>query len=76
MKLQTKWISIVCALAALLPLRAHALSRSIGRDIEFPKTYDVKKAEAIRTARWLLIIGVNWSSELWLMRSVRAIPYA
>jgi hypothetical protein len=34
--------------AALLPLAAHAMSRSIGRDIEFPKNYDAKKAEAIR----------------------------
>ncbi len=32
----------------LLPFGALALSRSIGRDIEFPKDYDQQKAEAIR----------------------------
>jgi len=36
----------VCA--AFLPVAAYALSRSIGRDIEFPKDYDARKAEAIR----------------------------
>ena len=46
MKCPKKWIAILCA--ALLPLAAYALSRSIGRDIEFPKNYDVQKAEAIR----------------------------
>ncbi len=33
---------------ALAPLVASALSREIGRDIEFPKDYDPVKAEAIR----------------------------
>jgi hypothetical protein len=33
---------------AALPMTALALSRSIGRDIEFPKNYDAAKAEAIR----------------------------
>ena len=32
----------------LAPLAASALSRRIGPDIEFPKGYDEKKAEAIR----------------------------
>jgi len=41
-----KWIAILCA--ALLPPAAYALSRSIGRDIEFPRDYDLQKAEAIR----------------------------
>ena len=38
---------ILSALVAT-PLAASALSRSIDRDIEFPKGYDEKKAEAIR----------------------------
>jgi len=46
MKAKTKWMVILCA--ALLPWAAHALSQRIGRDIEFPKDYDSKKAEAIR----------------------------
>ena len=46
MKSRTKWIAILCA--AFLPVAAYALSRSIGRDIEFPKDYDPQKAEAIR----------------------------
>jgi hypothetical protein len=46
MKCPKKWIAILSA--ALLPLAAHALSRSIGRDIEFPKSYNLRKAEAIR----------------------------
>ncbi|HKS37854.1 MAG TPA: hypothetical protein VJW76_11730 [Verrucomicrobiae bacterium] len=46
MKSRIKWIAILCA--AFLPLAAYALSRSIGRDIEFPKDYDPQKAEAIR----------------------------
>ena len=46
MKSRQKWIAILCA--ALLPLAAYALSRSIERDIEFPKNYDLQKAEAIR----------------------------
>ena len=32
----------------VLPLCTDALSRSIGRDIEFPKGYDLKRAEDIR----------------------------
>ena len=46
MNTRAKWLAILSA--ALLPLAAHALSRTIGRDIEFPKNYDLKKAEAIR----------------------------
>jgi hypothetical protein len=46
MKSQMKWMPILCA--ALLPITVYGLSRSIGRDIEFPKGYDTKKAEAIR----------------------------
>jgi hypothetical protein len=46
MKSRIKWIAMLCA--TLLPLAAYALSRSIGRDIEFPKAYDLQKAEAIR----------------------------
>jgi hypothetical protein len=46
MKSRIKWIPILCA--ALLPLAAYALSRSIGRDIEFPRNYDLRKAEAVR----------------------------
>ena len=41
-----KWIAIL--FAAALPLTSQALSRDIGRDIEFPKGYGPKKAEAIR----------------------------
>jgi|ERR1043166_5009214 hypothetical protein len=33
---------------ALAPLAVHALSTAIGRDINFPKNYDAKKAEALR----------------------------
>lgn len=33
---------------SLLSVSAYALSRSIGRDIEFPKNYDPSKAAAIR----------------------------
>jgi hypothetical protein len=44
--MKTKWMVILCA--ALLPLTAQALSRRIGRDIEFPKDYEPKRAEAIR----------------------------
>jgi hypothetical protein len=46
MKNRKTWIAILCA--AVLPWVTHALSRSIGRDIEFPKNYDLQKAEAIR----------------------------
>ena len=46
MKFRAKWFAALCA--ALLPVAAFALSRSIGRDIEFPKDYDPRKAEAIR----------------------------
>ena len=46
MKPRKKPIAILCAV--LLPLAACALSRSIGRDIEFPQNYDLQKAEAIR----------------------------
>ncbi|MCI0745280.1 MAG: hypothetical protein L0Y58_07735 [Verrucomicrobia subdivision 3 bacterium] len=38
------WLLLLC----LTPLSSDALSRSIHRDIEFPKDYDPKKAEAIR----------------------------
>ena|SRR5829696_6670242 len=47
MKFQRKWMVMFLSLA-LLPCAAYALSRSIHRDIEFPKGYDSKKAEAIR----------------------------
>src|SRR5829696_6985720 len=47
MKFQRKWMVMFLSLA-LLPCAAYALSRSIHRDIEFPKGYDAKKAEAIR----------------------------
>ena len=47
MKFQRKWMVIILSLA-LLPCAAYALSRSIDRDIEFPKGYDAMKAEAIR----------------------------
>ena len=46
MKIRKIPFAILCAI--LLPLAACALSRSIGRDIEFPKDYDPRKAEAIR----------------------------
>jgi hypothetical protein len=46
MKLRAKWLVILCV--AALPVAAFALSRPIGRDIEFPKDYNPKKAEAIR----------------------------
>jgi hypothetical protein len=46
MKCVGKWMTVVCL--ALLPCAGYALSRSIDRDIEFPKGYDAKKAEAIR----------------------------
>jgi hypothetical protein len=46
MKLRKAAFAILCAV--LVPLAAYALSRSIGRDIEFPKDYDLQKAEAIR----------------------------
>ena len=39
-------LAIVCA--ALAPIGAYALSRAIGRDIEFPKNYDPKRAAAIQ----------------------------
>jgi hypothetical protein len=44
--MKAKWIVILCM--TLLPIAAQALSRSIDRDIEFPKSYDPQKAEAIR----------------------------
>jgi hypothetical protein len=46
MKNRRTWTALLCA--ALLPCTAFALSRSIGRDIEFPKDYDPQKANAIR----------------------------
>lgn len=46
MKSRAKWITLLCAV--FLPVAAYALSRSIGRDIEFPKDYDLQKADAIR----------------------------
>jgi hypothetical protein len=46
MKRRLRWIIILAVVAT--PLVASALSRSIDRDIEFPKGYDEKKAEAIR----------------------------
>ena len=46
MKLQAKWVALLCL--SLLPCGAWALSRAIDRDIEFPKDYDPQKAEAIR----------------------------
>lgn len=46
MKLRAKWMVLLCA--TLVPVAAFALSRAIGRDIEFPKDYDPRKAEAIR----------------------------
>ncbi|MGH8527404.1 MAG: hypothetical protein ACREXY_25315, partial [Gammaproteobacteria bacterium] len=39
---------MVIVAIVLAPLAASALSRGIGRDIEFPKGYDTRKAEAIR----------------------------
>jgi hypothetical protein len=45
-KRRLSWIIILAAVGT--PLVASALSRSIERDIEFPKGYDEKKAEAIR----------------------------
>ena len=47
MKFQKKWMGIILSLA-LLPCAVYALSRSIDRDIEFPKGYDPQRAEAIR----------------------------
>jgi len=47
MKFQRKWMVIILSLA-LLPCAVYAPSRSIDRDIEFPKGYDARKAEAIR----------------------------
>jgi len=46
MKLRAKWMVLLCA--TLVPVAAFALSRAIGRDIEFPKDYAPRKAEAIR----------------------------
>lgn len=46
MKLQTKWIATLCLV--LVPIPVCGLSRAIDRDIEFPKDYDARKAEAIR----------------------------
>jgi hypothetical protein len=45
MKCIGKWMIVVCL---GLPCAGYALSRSIDRDIDFPKGYDTKKAEAIR----------------------------
>lgn len=47
MKFESKFVLLLCALL-LTVTTAHALSRSIGRDIEFPKGYDAGKAGAIR----------------------------
>lgn len=47
MRFLSTWILAVACLA-ILPDAAYALSRSIDRDIEFPKAYDPTKAEAIR----------------------------
>ncbi len=39
----------ICLLLSLcFSFKSYGLSRRIGRDIEFPKDYDLKKAEAIR----------------------------
>ena len=46
MKRRLSWIISLAAVGT--PLVASALSRSIERDIEFPKGYEEKKAEAIR----------------------------
>ena len=43
-----KALAIIILCAAFLAADAEALSRSIGRDIEFPKDYDPVKSEAIR----------------------------
>jgi hypothetical protein len=40
--------AILLLAVSCLAFNAHALSREIGRDIEFPKGYDPAKAEAIR----------------------------
>jgi hypothetical protein len=72
MNIRAKWIAGLCA--ALLPFGAYALSRPIGRDIEFPKNYDPQKAEAIRkviqSERFKFVDGVvsywppDWSTRL------------
>lgn len=46
MNAQMKWLALLSA--GLLSLTAYGLSRSIGRDIEFPKNYNPRKAAAIR----------------------------
>jgi hypothetical protein len=67
-----KWMAVLCAV--LVPMGTFALSRSIGRDIEFPKNYDPKKAEAIRKViqneRFKFVGGIvsywppDWSTRL------------
>jgi hypothetical protein len=47
MKAQIKSFGVVAALAVAV-VQTFALSREIGRDIEFPKNYDAGKAAAIR----------------------------
>ena len=46
--MKTKWIIIFLAGLLFQISPAFALSTNIGRDINFPKNYDPKKAEAIR----------------------------
>src|SRR5438552_2609480 len=47
---QMAWLrfALLLGICACFSVNAYALSRSIGRDIEFPKDYDANKAEAIR----------------------------
>ena len=48
--MKTTRITVLLVAALLLQtVAAFALSTPIGRDIDFPKGYDLKKAEAIRT---------------------------
>lgn len=46
--MKSRVIRAVLGFLLLFPVAASAFSRSIDRDIEFPKGYDPKKAEAIR----------------------------
>ena len=46
--MKKRWNGMIILAVIAAPLAASALSRSIDRDIEFPKGYDEKKADAIR----------------------------
>ena len=46
--MKKRWNGMIILAVIAAPLAASALSRSIDRDIEFPKGYEEKKADAIR----------------------------